>query len=471
MNREKQLAKNTLVVALGKIATRFISFFLLPLYTALLSTEEYGTIDLLNTLISLMLPLLFLQIDQALFRFLIDERKKEERKTTLITTVLMTTGVQTLIFSIIYLLISPFIHNQYQYFLLVNLIFAELSNVFLEIARGFGHNGVYSVGSLITGSFTIILNVILIAFFGWGANGMLAATLFGNIAGCIFVFFKEKLYRYIDFKTYSKSERKKLWKYSIPLVPNQLSWWVVNTSDRIIVTCLLGIGLNGVYSSANKISSICITLFGILNMTWQESAAMYINDDDHAEYFSKMINFIMSIFVSMCLGLIAFMPFLFSFLIIGEGYSGAYYQIPILLIATIFNVLVSLLGSIYVALKRTKEVAKTSIFAALINIVIDLALIKVIGLYAASISTLVAYFTMAIYRYIDIRKYMKIKLDYKMFLTYLFYGVIIVFCYYSKNLYFYILGAILAAILFLVYNMPFIKKVFSIIKKKIQRKR
>ena len=471
MNREKQLAKNTLVVALGKIATRFISFFLLPLYTALLSTEEYGTIDLLNTLISLMLPLLFLQIDQALFRFLIDERKKEERKTTLITTVLMTTGVQTLIFSIIYLLISPFIHNQYQYFLLVNLIFAELSNVFLEIARGFGHNGVYSVGSLITGSFTIILNVILIAFFGWGANGMLAATLFGNIAGCIFVFFKEKLYRYIDFKAYSKSERKKLWKYSIPLVPNQLSWWVVNTSDRIIVTVLLGIGLNGVYSSANKISSICITLFGILNMTWQESAAMYINDEDHAEYFSKMINFIMSIFISMCLGLIAFMPFLFSFLIIGEGYSGAYYQIPILLIATIFNVLVSLLGSIYVALKRTKEVAKTSIFAALINIVIDLALIKVIGLYAASISTLVAYFTMAIYRYIDIRKYMKIKLDYKMFLTYLFYGIIIVFCYYSKNLYFSILGAILAVILFLVYNMPFIKKVFSIIKKKIQRKR
>ncbi len=471
MNREKQLAKNTVIVAMGKIATRFISFFLLPLYTALLSTEEYGTIDLLNTCISLLLPLLFLQIDQALFRFLIDERKKEERKKTLITTVLVTTFFQTLIFSGFYLLISPFIHNSYQYFLLVNLIFAELSNIFLEIARGFGHNGVYSIGSLITGSFSIILNVILIAFFGWGANGMLAATLFGNVAGCIFVFWKEKLYRYIDLKAYDKKERKKLWKYSIPLVPNQLSWWVVNTSDRVIVTVLLGIGLNGVYSSANKISSICITLFGILNMTWQESAAMYINDNDHAEYFSKMINFIMSIFVSMCLGLIAFMPFLFSFLIIGEGYSGAYYQIPILLVATIFNVLVSLLGSIYVAMKRTKEVAKTSFFAAAINIIIDLALIKLIGLYAASLSTLIAYFTMAIYRYIDIRKYMKIKLDYKMFFVYFLCAAVIIFCYYSKNIYLCALGAILSVVICLVYNLPYVKKVSSFIKNKIKKKR
>ena len=76
MNREKQLVKNTFIVALGKICTQFISFFLLPLYTAILSTEEYGVVDLLNTYISLIIPIVFLQMDQAIFRFLIEKTKR-----------------------------------------------------------------------------------------------------------------------------------------------------------------------------------------------------------------------------------------------------------------------------------------------------------------------------------------------------------------------------------------------------------
>ena len=55
MNREKLLIKNTAIVSLGKICTQLITFFLLPLYTAVLSTEEYGVVDLLNTLTSLLL--------------------------------------------------------------------------------------------------------------------------------------------------------------------------------------------------------------------------------------------------------------------------------------------------------------------------------------------------------------------------------------------------------------------------------
>ena len=80
MEREKKLIKNTIIVAIGQICTKFISFFLLPLYTALLSTKEYGIVDLLNTYISLLLPIIFLQIDQAIFRLLIDTRKNEDSK-------------------------------------------------------------------------------------------------------------------------------------------------------------------------------------------------------------------------------------------------------------------------------------------------------------------------------------------------------------------------------------------------------
>ena len=104
MKREKQLLKNTVIVAIGQICTKFISFFLLPLYTALLTTEEYGVVDLLNTYISLLLPLIFLQIDQSIFRYLIDARKDEDNKKKLITTTMITVLIQSIIFVVIYMI-------------------------------------------------------------------------------------------------------------------------------------------------------------------------------------------------------------------------------------------------------------------------------------------------------------------------------------------------------------------------------
>lgn len=83
MSREKTLVKNTIIVAIGKICTQFISFFLLPLYTSILSAKEYGVVDLFNTYVSLLLPLLFFQIDQSVFRFLIDNRNSEKEKVNL----------------------------------------------------------------------------------------------------------------------------------------------------------------------------------------------------------------------------------------------------------------------------------------------------------------------------------------------------------------------------------------------------
>ena len=84
MSREGKLAKNTFVLALGKICTQLITFFLLPLYTSILSVEEFGIVDLLNTLVSLMLPIVTFQVEQAVFRELIDCRENNERKKKII---------------------------------------------------------------------------------------------------------------------------------------------------------------------------------------------------------------------------------------------------------------------------------------------------------------------------------------------------------------------------------------------------
>lgn len=461
MSRERKLVKNTAIVALGQIGTKFISFFLLPLYTAVLSTEEYGTVDLLNTYVSLLIPIIFLQMDQAIFRFLIDHRKDNEEKTKLISTVFFTVALHAILYLIVFGIVGNFIHNPYKYFLATNVVTSMFSSMLLQTSRGLGDNVAYSLGSLVSGAGTIVLNIIFIVVFRWGAYGMLFATMLANILCMIFVFFKLKVYKYLSLMAWNKSILNSIWKYSIPLVPNALSWWIINASDRTIISQFLGIAANGVYSASNKFSAIIITVFSIFNMTWTESASMYIKDNDSSEYFSNIINVTIKLFTSICLLVIAIMPFSFSFFITGSSFAEAYMQIPILLIATLFNIIVSLLGSIYVALKKSNEIAKTSIYSAIINIVINILLIRYIGLFAASISTLLAYLSMSIYRYIDVQKYVRIKIDFTYVIIILPLIILVLFTYYLNNMVLCFVSLLLTLSLGLYFNKNILRQILQ----------
>ena len=468
MSKGKDLAKNTVIVSIGKICTQLITFFLLPVYTAVLSNEEYGVVDLLNTLTSLLLPIATLQIEQGIFRYLLDCRENKEKQTTLITTVLKFILVQSTICILIFLCASPFIHNEYKYFLMANLLMGILSSISLQICRGLGDNKTYAVGSFITGALTVILNVIFIVVFKWGAYGMLIATAISNLLCAIYVFVKKKIYKYIDIKQNDKKLLKDIIKYSVPLIPNMISWWIVSASDRTIISAVIGVAQNGIYSAANKFSGIFSTLYSVFNLTWTESASININSEDRDEFFSKIFDFIVRFFGSLCLGTIAFMPFVFGILV-NEKFAESYYQIPILILGSVFNILVSFLGSVYVAKKLTKEIAKTSIIAAIINIVVNIALIKQIGLYAASISTVIAYFAMFIYRWIDVKKYVSIKTNKALIAVLSVSFLVAIITYYLKMKIISIV-VLLAVIIIAIYiNKDSAKYLTEIVKKRFKK--
>lgn len=468
MSKGKDLAKNTAIVSIGKICTQLITFFLLPVYTAVLSNEEYGVVDLLNTLTSLLLPIATLQIEQGIFRYLLDCRENKEKQTTLITTVSKFILVQSAICILIFLCASPFIHNEYKYFLMTNLLMGILSSISLQICRGLGDNKTYAVGSFITGALTVILNVIFIVAFKWGAYGMLIATAISNLLCAIYVFVKKKIYKYIDIKQNDKNLLKDIIKYSVPLIPNMISWWIVSASDRTIISAVIGVAQNGIYSAANKFSGIFSTLYSVFNLTWTESASININSEDRDEFFSKIFDFIVRFFGSLCLGTIAVMPFVFGILV-NEKFAESYYQIPILILGSVFNILVSFLGSVYVAEKLTKEIAKTSIIAAIINIVVNIALINQIGLYAASISTVIAYLAMFIYRWIDVKKYVSIKTNKTLIAVLSVSFLVAIITYYLKMKIISIV-VLLAVIIIAIYiNKDSAKYLTEIVKKRFKK--
>lgn len=466
MSREKELAKNTAILTFGRICTQFVSFLLLPLYTAILEPSVYGIADLFNSYIYLIIPLVSLMLDQGLFRFLLDCREDAIRQKQLLTTVFVINTITCLTYGIIFCMIQPMIHSEYKIFLLIDVVINVFANTFLQFARGIGRNGVYSLESFLSATLVIVSNVILLVVLRMGAWGLFMATVIGRSMALIVLIWTLHIWRYIDIRAFSKRTLKELLSYSIPFIPNQLSWWVVGVSDRTIISWFLSVAANGIYSVANKFSSIYITFYNIFNLSWTESVSLHINDSDVKEYLENTINTMYSLFFAVCIGIIAFMPIVFP-LLINKQYLEAYNQIPILMLAVLMQTVVGLYSVIYVALKKSSEIAKTSFWAAVINIAVDVALIQRMGLYAASISTLVAYGVMAVYRYFHIKQYIDVPLWHKLRT---FVIIILVLCsYYINNNVLNYVTALVITMYAILSNKVFVQNTINTILQQLKR--
>ena len=273
----------------------------------------------------------------------------------------------------------------------------------------------------------------------------------------------------MEFSQVNRHMLKNVRDYSIPLVPAQLSWWVVGVSDRTIISFFIGVAANGVYSVANKFSTLIATFYNIFNMTWSESVSLHFNDEDRDEFLSETFDLVLTLFISVCLCLIAFMPIVFP-IMVGNQYGAGYYQIPILVIAVLFQVVTGLYSVIYLAIKKTKENAKTALLAAIINIGINLIFINYIGLYAASISTLISYLAMAVYRYADVKKYVNITLNRKKIIKSSMMLLFIVVLYYWRNKYGNICGMVASVVYTWMENQSILKSVLRSLAKYAKKK-
>ena len=470
MNRNKELAKNTIILTVGKICTQFVSFLLLPLYTSLLLPEEFGIVDLFNTYIALLVPIFNWQFENGLFRFMLDYRENKTWIKKVFSTVMLTNIFQSIIYLAFFAIAQFLIVSEYKYFLAMDVFLNIFLNTLLQFPRGIGDNTKYSIASFLSATSTVALNVLFIAGFKMGALGMFWATVCSKILTIIYLIYSVKIWQYFSFRAYDRNLFKDISRYSLPLIPNQLSWWVVSASDRTIISYIIGVAANGIYTVANKFSTVFITFYNIFNLSWTESAALHINDEDGEVFLTDTINTMFKLFSSVCIGIIAYMPFVFS-VMINEQYNEAYYQIPILMLAVLFQVVVGLYSVIYVSLKKSVEIARTSIYAAIINIIVDICLIKFIGLYAASISTLVAYASMAIYRYFHVKQFIDIKLNKKTVIWTIIMSLLTLVIYYSKKGIWMGENAIVVTVYAIVTNKEFIISTIQIIIQKIYRRK
>lgn len=432
-SKNKELVKNTIVISLGKISTQFVSFLLLPIYTLYLTASEFGQVDLITVIVILIAPIVMLSLEMATFRSLVDTRDNKKQQQSVITNSLHTVGTSVFLVTTTYLILSLFISFPYQWLLLIAVLATILANYSLQVARGFGDNIKYAIGSLVAGITSVTLNVIMIAVLHMGATGMLLATIVGNIFCAIYLIFSLKIYRYIKPELVDNGIKKELLGYSLPLVPNGVSWWIVNAADRMIITAILGMASNGIYAVAYKFPQIFTAIYSFFGMSWTESASVHIKSKDRDQFFSAVANASLRLFGSFGIVIIIGVALFFPALIDSQ-YAESRQYIPLLIIGALANSVVGTYSAIYVARKKTKQVLHTSLIAAGTSLMLSTALTPIIGLYGPTIAYIMAFGSMAVVRHFDIKKHIHIRYDWLMLLKLAIIYVVVISLYYLDNL-------------------------------------
>lgn len=468
MNREKALAKNTFIIAIGTFLPKFSSIITLPIITGGLTKAEMGTYDLISTLVSLFLPVATLQIQSAAFRFLIDVREDEKETKRIITNIISFILPTSLIaLTILYLCLGNV--SLVIRWLICLYFFSDILMLSTQqIVRGLSNNKLYSASSITISFSNMLLIVLTISVGKQGLVGVLASITIATTIGLILLLVKGHILSRIDLSLLSRKTLLEMLSYSWPMIPNSLSNWVLSFSDRAVLTAFMGLEANAIYSVANKIPALFTTVQGTFVFAWQENASLASKDSDADTYYAEMFDSIFGILVGIMALLIAATPILFWLLIRGD-YKEAYYQMPILFMGMLFSSMASFIGGIYVAHKKTRSVGVTTILAAACNLVIDLVFVHKIGIFAASISTLVSYVFLTIYRMVDVQKFQKVKFNTGRFCLLIALLVLMCAICWIDTVALNVLNIILGCIIAVVVNRKIMKSILLTLKNKMKK--
>ncbi|MCI8956315.1 oligosaccharide flippase family protein [Acetatifactor muris] len=411
--RTKTLAKNTVVLAVGNICTKGIMLILIPFLTRWLSADEYGVFELLTTYTSLFIPLVTLDVGEAAFRFLLDSKCEKENK-VIISNVSKIYIIGIILMGFVIGVIMTLYPEVRHFMLPFGLLFLgeALYSYFTLLMRGLKKVEGYALANIVFVLIMTIFAVIYVKILKWQLPGILLAYATGYLASSIFMGIKANLFGQLVFGKFDFHLMKKLLSYSLPLVPNAISWWIVGVSDRTIVSIVLGTSVNAVYAVACKIPNIVQNVFSVFHVSWQQSASETVNDEDKCIYYNKIMNRVFTIFGSLITGVMAVDFILFDY-IFGKEYFTGYYLVPILCISIMCSMAANFLGGIYIAQKESRKNGISTVIGAGVNIMVHLLLIYFIGIYAAAISTLVSHIVLFCVRYVDLHKNIKFGIEKK----------------------------------------------------------
>lgn len=460
---EKKLVTNTLLLMIGNFSSKLLVFLLVPLYTSVLSTSEYATSDLLTTTINLLYPFATLMISTAVMRFCLDKIQDTKQ--------LLSIGlfIELIGFALV-AVGSLFFFNSgdlegYRAFFLVGFTGYSLYTLLMEYAKGCEKVALYSFAGVCNTIVLIVSNILFLLKFGLGIKGYLLSMVMAYWATIVVLVVGSKAWKDIISPTkIEKSYVKKMLTYSIPLMPNSISWWISNSSDRYIMKMFRGLAELGVYSISYKIPSIMATVSSIMISAWEMSAVDDFGSEKSRKFFSQIYELWINVYIIVCTILIIFVKLL-AYILFQKEFFEAWHLVPILLFASIFNGLSSFLGTVFTVAKETRSVFVTTMAGAIVNIILNFVMIPFWGGYGAAIATAIGYLVTFFARLVGSNKIMKLDVNHKEHILKLGFVMIVVILSCMNSWLNYVVGAV---VLFIErkFIMGMINKGTSRIKRK-----
>lgn len=412
MKNYRYLLKNIGLLTISQFGTKLLGFFLIPLYTNVLSTTDYGIYDLINTTISLLIPVLTINIIDASLRFALDE-SVDPVEIFSISIKYIVRGI--IIFAVLLIMntITNFFptYNDYKYYFFSILVVTLVNSFFTNFARGVDKISAVSLSSLLSSFVMIVLNILFLVYFKLGLDGYFLATIIGLLVQIIYLAISIRAWKYIG-SVHNEGLEEEMLNYSKPLILNSIAWWINNASDRYIIVWLMGLSENGIYSVAYKIPSILNIFQTIFNQAWTLSAVIDFDPEDKDGFFSNMYNMYNMSMVFVCALLIIITRPLAHILYASEFFE-AWKYVPFLLIAIVFGSISGYIGGIFSATKQSKVFGQSTLIGAVINIILNILLVSTFGTIGAAISTAIAFYIVWEIRMKHLKKIIDLKLNLK----------------------------------------------------------
>lgn len=408
MDKYKRLMNNTFIFAIAAFGSKLLIFLMMPFYTRVMSTEDYGIADVLVQTCNLLIPFATVGINNAIIRFGLD---RGSNKKGVFTIGLITIAAGFVLMALCDPIISQVsVLKGYTVYLYLFVLASALHGLCSQFARAIGYIRFYAINGIFATALTIVLNILFLAVFKWGVKGYIWSTIITDFTCAALVFLLTRLHRFVRFKKVTKELYMKMLSYCMPLIPNTVCSLIVSISDRYLITYMIGEAANGIYAVSNKIPTILMIVANIFAEAWQISAVT--EEEGRERFFSRVCGVYQAIAFTTA-SLLIVTAQLSTKILAAPSYYEAWRYIPILVSATTFSCIATFLASIYMVEKKSMCTLVTTMLGAVINIALNTWWIPVYGVYGAAAATLISYFIMFAVRAVHSRKYVKIKWNMK----------------------------------------------------------
>ena len=418
---EKSLTKSVAWYSLGNIFIRSLSFILLPLYSNLIPTKEFGNYALLLSIYAIASVFYQFGMHGAFNKYFIAARSDKRRImvfSTILNFVILSGIILTVLFFIFAYQVSIMIFGDTNFVYLLKLIFAALfietlTFYILFLLKTKEESKKAVTYSAIGAIFNLVLNILFVYFLKLSVSGIILAQLISSSILLILLIgtIKDDYIFKID-----KDLLKGLLKFSYPLAIAGLFSSAVDVADRFILNDLLGREQVGIYSFAYRIALVMNVFVISFRSAWSPHSLNLFYSKDYKASFGKTLSRLVAVSCILLLAVSLFAGYLFEIRIFDFAFFNSSYKpgiiiLPLVIIGYIFSG-ISSFYSVYPYIANKSYHFLISDFIALgTNIILNFILIPQLGLLGAAFATSIGFLFGATYLFFISRE--QIKIDYQ----------------------------------------------------------